>query len=127
MSRRLFWKLCLVIATGIVALFYMINQVTSTTEEGMSMLAQKDRAELTSWGEYAEELFTAGKMDELNSWLEQLAEKENTWVSIGSYDVRSLAGNQLKEEFYTGHNMGRSVDWKIHLYFSFQSNNGSAI
>lgn len=119
MSRRLFWKLCLAIATGIVALFYMINQVTSTTEEGMSMLSQEDRQQLTQWGRKAERLHSEGKMDELNAWLKQLEQQENTWISIANYDVWSLAGSPLKQEFYQGNNMGRSVDWKIHLYFDF--------
>ena len=60
MSRRLFWKLCLVIATSIVALFYMIDQVTSTTEEGMSMLSQENRNQLTEWGRKAEDLYNQG-------------------------------------------------------------------
>lgn len=119
MSRRLFWKLCLVIATGIVALFYMIDQVTSSTEEGMSMLSQENRQQLTEWGRTAERLHTEGKMDELNAWIKQLEAQENTWITIANYDVWSLAGSELKPEFYQGNNMGRSVDWKIHLYFDF--------
>ena len=119
MSRRLFWKLCLVIATGIVALFYMIDQVTSSTEEGMSMLSQENRQQLTEWGRKAERLHTEGKMDELNAWIKQLEALENTWITIANYDVWSLAGSELKPEFYQGNNMGRSVDWKIHLYFDF--------
>ena len=119
MSRRLFWKLCLVIATSIVALFYMIDQVTSTTEEGMSMLSQENRNQLTEWGRKAEDLYNQGKIDELNSWIKALEQKENTWISIANYDVWSIAGSELKPTFYQGNNMGRSVDWKIHLYFNF--------
>lgn len=119
MSRRLFWRLCLLIATGIVALFYMIDQVTSSTEEGMSMLSQENRQQLTQWGRKAERLYNEGKMDELNAWIKDLEQQENTWITIANYDVWSLAGSELKPTFYQGNNMGRSVDWKIHLYFDF--------
>lgn len=119
MSRQLFWKLCLVIATGIVALFYMIDQVTSSTEEGMSMLSQENRLQLTDWGRNAERLYNAGEVEALNSWIKELEQQENTWISVANYDVWSLAGSELKENFYKGNNMGRSVDWKIHLYFDF--------
>ena len=119
MSRKLFWKLCLAIATGIVALFYMINHLTSSTEEGMSMLSEQHRLQLTEWGQHAEQLYVTGKMDELNQWLDELKQQEGTWVSVATYKVWSLAGETLPEHFYTGHNMGRSIDWKIHLYFTF--------
>ncbi|GIU50915.1 MULTISPECIES: sensor histidine kinase [unclassified Shewanella] len=117
MNRRLFWKLCLVIATGVVALFYLINHLTTRTEEGMSLLALQDRQQLTQWGEKAEQLYQAGDLDKLNAWLNELQTQENTWVTIASYDIEHIAGDKLKERFYTGYNLGRSVDWKIHLYF----------
>ena len=50
MTHRLFLKLCLIVATGVVALFYLINLLTSHTEDGMSYIEQKDREILKTWG-----------------------------------------------------------------------------
>ncbi len=118
MTHRLFWKLCLIIATGVVALFYLINILTSHTEDGMSHIDSKHRQTLTMWGEKAEELYLAGDKVALEKWLEELQQEEQTWISIANYEIDHVAGNKLKPRFYEGYNLGRNVDWKIHLYFA---------
>ena len=117
MSRRLFWKLCLIIATGVVALFYVINLLTLQTEEGMSLLALEDRQTLTAWGREAERLYLAGDQQALDSWIEALQQQENTWMAVARYDIGHVAGDQIKPSFYQGYNLGRNVEWKVHLYF----------
>jgi len=117
MSHRLFLKLCLIIATGVVALFYLLNILTSHTEDGMSHLTPTDRQTLTGWGKHAEQLYLAGDKVVLEKWLSELQVKESTWVAIASVDIGHIAGDPLKESFYIGYNLGRNVDWKIHLYF----------
>jgi len=118
MSRKLFWKLCLIIATGVVALFYFINLLTSRTEEGMSYLAIPDRQALNAWGKEAEQLYNAGDLTRLNNWVENLKQQENTWVAIAQYDIGFVSGSALTEDYYQGNVLGRNVDWKIHLYFA---------
>lgn len=117
MSRKLFWKLCLIIATGVVALFYAISILTSRTEEGMSHLDPQHREQLTAWGREAEVLYTSGSMTALVQWLQQLQTRENTWAGLAGFQVQHIAGPPLEQRFYTGYNLGRSVDWKVHLYF----------
>ena len=117
MTHRLFLKLCLIIATGVVALFYLINLLTSHTEDGMSYIEQKDREILRTWGKQAESLYLTGDKKALNSWINELEKNENTWVSIATYQVGYIAGNKEKKRLYDGYHLGRSVDWKIHLYF----------
>jgi len=117
MRHRLFLKLCLIIATGVVALFYMLNILTSHTEDGMSHLALEDRQTLNVWGQQAEALYLAGDELALEHWLSDLQSQENTWAAIASVDIGHVAGDKLKESFYIGYNLGRNVDWKIHLYF----------
>jgi two-component system sensor histidine kinase PfeS len=118
MTHRLFWKLCLILATGVVALFYLIDIVTSQTQDGMSYLDISDKETITAWGRTAEELYLASDASALDIWLKKLQEKEDTWVTVVSYDIKRLAGNTLKNSFYEGYNLGRNVDWKIHLYFT---------
>lgn len=118
MNRKLFWKLCLIIATGVVALFYVIGLLTSRTEEGMSLLAVEDRQTLTAWGAEAQELYLAGDKQALSTWLHALQDKESTWASIASYDIERIAGGMLDDRFNQGYNLGRNVQWKVHLYFA---------
>lgn len=117
MNRRLLWKLCLTITMGTVALFYVINVLTSRTEEGMSFLAKEDRKQLINWGRKAEKLYLSGDYKALRQWLDTLQKQESTWASVVTSELTSIAGNSLNERFHEGFWLGRSVDWKIHLYF----------
>ncbi len=119
MSRQLFWKMCLIIATGVVALFYFINQLTSQTEEGMSMLALEHRQAITQWGRDAEQLYKTGDIEGLKLYLTELKQQESTWISVINFDYEKVAGETL-EQVYNGEPMfGRSIDWKIHLYLDY--------
>jgi len=117
MKRRLFWKLGLIIATAVVALFYIISLLTSQTEDGMSYIAEQDKNTLIQWGKEAEALYLSGDRTALSEWLQALKAQENTWMTIGTYDLKSVGGDDLLEFYYEGNVLGRSVDWKIHLYF----------
>lgn len=118
MNRQLMWKLCLLITAGIVALFYVINMLTSRTEEGMSFLKDEHRLELTAWGKEAEEIYLTQGVSSLEQYLAQLQQQEDTWVSVINYQLIKLAGDVIKADYYQGYNFGRSVDWKVHLYFA---------
>ncbi|AWB68946.1 two-component sensor histidine kinase [Saccharobesus litoralis] len=118
MTRRLFWKLCLIIATGVVAFFYCLNLVALKTEEEMSMLALDDREQIKAWGKQAEHLYNTGDLAAVELWLAELQAKENTWASIASYQFSRVAGGQLQDKYPERLYLGRSVDWKIHLYFT---------
>ncbi|GGD60783.1 histidine kinase sensor domain-containing protein [Lacimicrobium alkaliphilum] len=117
MSRRLFWRLCLIIGTGVVAMFYLINLAISQIESDMSMLSDDSVAQLHHWRDTAESLTRAGKLEELENWLSALQQKEQTWAAVAAAQVRHIAGNRSRRNEYTGYNMGRSVEWQVHLYF----------
>ena len=117
MTRRLFWKLCLIIGTGVVAMFYLINVAVNHFENDMSMLSDSSRTELTDWQTKAEIIFDQGDMNELERWVDNLQQQENIWAVIAKANVVELAGNRSHRYEYTGYNLGRSIDWKIHLYF----------
>lgn len=117
MNRRLLWKLFLIIATGTVALFYVINILTSRAEEGMSFIAPEHREQIKAWGREAERLHLAGDEYALRVWLEQLQTQEQTWAAVVKSELTGLAGSQLTNRFYDEFSIGRSVDWMIHLYF----------
>lgn len=117
MKRVLFWKLCLVITVGVVTLFYLLSIIVTRAEREMSLLTEKDRRELLAWQQGAEQLFNANEMTQLERWIQQLEQKENTWVSVAKTHIHHIAGSGLKSQYIEGHNLGRSIEWKIHLYF----------
>jgi two-component system sensor histidine kinase PfeS len=117
MNRRLFWKLCLIIATGTVTLFYVINILTSRAEEGMSFIATEHQQQLNAWADHAERLYLAGETLTLRHWLEELQAQENTSAWVIESELRGVAGSQLTDRLYEAFTLGRSVKWKIHLYF----------
>lgn len=117
MTNKLFLKLCLIIATSVVILFYLLNILTLKTEEGMSFLALEDKQTLTAWGKQAEKLYLSGDIAALEQWLTELQAQENTWMVVAAFDIENIAGETLKTEYYQGYNLGRNIEWKIHLYF----------
>ncbi|KPZ57994.1 MULTISPECIES: histidine kinase sensor domain-containing protein [unclassified Pseudoalteromonas] len=117
MTRRLFWKLCLIIGTGVVAMFYLINVAVTHFENDMSMLSDSSRAQLLKWQKQAEDILHQGDIEALEQWVSNLQQQENIWAVIARADVVELAGNRNHRYEYTGYNLGRSIDWKIHLYF----------
>lgn len=118
MKRALLWKLCFILATGLVCFFYLIHIVTIKAEEEMSFIAKPDRLELNQWGKEAENLFFSSEKDALLAWIEQLKQQESTYVSIASFTASHLAGDTIDKDIVGTYHFGRSVEWKIHLYFS---------
>ena len=117
MKRRLFWIFCLVLAIGTVSLFYLIGLAVDFTEEDMSHLSVDDRATLREWGHQAELLYRQGDTRSLNSWIDKIKEEENTWVAVAGFSMQRIAGDDLQQKNISTYNIGRNVDWKIHLYF----------
>jgi two-component system sensor histidine kinase PfeS len=122
MNKPLMWKLCWTIAAGAVVLFWAIDLLTKRTEQHMSYIAEPYQQELRQMGENAERLFSeqgASKQGEaaLAEWLADLQRKENTWAALVSAQVTPMANGYLPENYMETFRLGRSVEWKIHLYF----------
>ena len=98
-------------------MFYLINVAVNHFENDMSMLSDSSREELINWQKKAEVVFDQGDMSELERWVDDLQQQENIWAVIAKANVVELAGNRSHRHEYTGYNLGRSIDWKIHLYF----------
>ncbi|MCY1284504.1 Sensor protein PfeS [compost metagenome] len=117
MNRRLFWKLCAVIAVGSVLLFWLIARLAWQTEERMSFIDAEHQRTLRHYGEQAEALYRAGDHQALRHWLTTLQQQEQTWAAVVEAEARPLAGSVLNERFHEGFTLGRDLSWKIHLYF----------
>lgn len=117
MNRRLFWKLCAVIVVGVVALFYVIDIAVSRIENDMSSIAQEDRNELIRWRDTAAALVQQDDIVALESWLRELREKEQITAVVARADITHIAGATDQAYRYTGYNLGRNIDWEVHLWF----------
>jgi two-component system sensor histidine kinase PfeS len=118
MNHRLLWKLCFIIASGSVALFYGVDWAVEKAEQSMSTLSKADKHQLTLWADQAERIYGQDDKGKMNTWLDKLAARENTWVSVAQADIQLYAGNALEDNNLKGYNMGRSIDWEVHLFFA---------
>lgn len=118
MNYRLLWKLCGTVALGTLVLFWTISFLGAETEQKMSFIAQQHQQTIKAWGRTAERLHQSGDEQALARWLAELQERENTWAAVVRSDIQPLAGSRLTDRFREGFRLGRSVEWKIHLYFA---------
>ncbi|UZE97066.1 sensor histidine kinase [Alkalimarinus alittae] len=117
MNKRLLWKLCGTIAVGSVALFWAINVLSLLTEHEMSFIAKEHQETLISYGKHAEQLYLSNDMDALERWLTTIQEQEQTWAAVVSSHIEPLANSIIPSQYIERFSLGRSVEWKIHLYF----------
>ncbi len=117
MKRRLFWKLSAVIVAGTVLLFWLIHILVNKTEQHMSFIDEAHQQTLYEYAARAEQLYISGDDAQLAQWLQTIREKEDTWVALVQPKIEPIAGSQLSDEFRERFRLGRSIDWKIHLYF----------
>jgi two-component system sensor histidine kinase PfeS len=117
MNKRLLWKLCYTIAAGTILLFWVIDVLTQRTEQHMSFIAEEYQQELRSMAEEAEQIYSQQGESALTTWLEELQQREQTWAAVVTSQITPLADGVLSDQFLEGFRLGRSIDWKIHLYF----------
>jgi two-component system sensor histidine kinase PfeS len=101
----------------VVTLFYVIDIAVSGIENDMSHLSASNREQLLVWGKEAERSYLSGDLLRLDKFIRKLQLDENIWVAVAEARVTYVAGDSSNKHRYIGHNLGRSPEWKIHLYF----------
>lgn len=119
MKNRLLWKLFSIIAVGTVIFFWLIDLVASHTEDSMSYIDQGYRAELRAYAKEAERILYEEGEGALALWVKEIEKKENTWIAISRPSIENLADTQLSDAYIETFALGRSLEWKIHLYFKY--------
>jgi len=117
MKYTLFWRLCTVIGFGTVLLFWAIDWLTNHTESSMSFIAEEHQQQLLSYGKEADDIMRNQGEAALSVWLKALQEKEQTWAGVIRSNFTPMANSTIYEPFFNRFQYGRSVEWKIHLYF----------
>ncbi len=117
MNRRLFWKLCMGVALGSVALFWVIARLSGQAQEQRSFIDAEHQHTLRQYAQQAEALYQLGDAQALQDWLRSLQQQEQTWAAIVEPHLHALAGSELSERFLSEFSLGRDPSWKIHLYF----------
>ncbi len=118
-NKGLLWKLCGSIAAGTVLLFWSIDLLVQRTEQRMSHISEHHRQELNAYGREAERIFSEQGETALAEYLLELQERESTWAAVVHSNITPLAGSDISAYFNSGILLGRSTEWKIHLYFEF--------
>ncbi|GAA6184426.1 histidine kinase sensor domain-containing protein [Aliiglaciecola sp. NS0011-25] len=117
MRNPLFWRLCAIIAVGTVLLFLAISWLTNHTETSMSFIAKEHQQQLLEYGKHAEQILQQQGEVALAQWLKELQQKENTWAAVVTSKITPFADSKLSNTFVDRFQLGRSVEWKVHLYF----------
>lgn len=118
MKNKLFWRLCAFIAVGTVLLFWAIAWLTNHTETSMSFIEQTHQETLYSYGKEAERIYLDKGESALAAYLKKIETKENTWLAVVNSQMTTFADTEMQDEFLDRFQIGRSPEWKIHLYFS---------
>ncbi|MCH2039659.1 MAG: ATP-binding protein [Saccharospirillaceae bacterium] len=125
-SLRLFTKFYLFMASSTILLVTIVVLLSDYVESKLSLIEPEHRQTLRLYASQASNLYLRypdidQRQQELNSWLKQLMTKENTWAAMGKTQAEWLAG-ELDTRLF-GENpdlsVGRSIDYPIHLYYSF--------
>ncbi|QHJ13257.1 Sensor protein PfeS [Paraglaciecola mesophila] len=117
MKNTLFWRLCAFIALGTVVLFWALSWLTNHTETSMSFITAQHQQQLLNYGREAETILRQDGEAALAAWLKALQQKENTWAAVVHSNITPFADTSLPENYLERFQLGRSVEWKIHLYF----------
>jgi len=117
-KNKLLWRLCAFIAVGTVLLFWAIAWLTNHTETSMSFIDKAHQETLYSYGQEAEKIYLEDGEQALAAFLQEVKTKEDTWLAVVNSQMTTFANTQMLDEFVDRFQIGRSPEWKIHLYFS---------
>ncbi len=114
-----FAKLALWLGVGTVLLFWGVAYSLDLLEARLSVLSPAAKTELLQWRDEAEQLYLEGNEVGLKLFLQQLRQREQIWAGVAHVQVESFDDTDLAAKFADGFILGRSIDWKIHLYQSY--------
>lgn len=118
MKNKLLWQLCAFIAVGTVLLFWAIAWLTNHTETSMSFIDDAHQDELYAYGKRAEYIYLHEGEGALAAYLEHIKEEEDTWVAVVNSQMTAFANTRLLDDYTERFQLGRSPEWKVHLYFA---------
>lgn len=117
MNKQFFWKLCLIIVAGSVALYWLIDFLSNHAEIRMSHISKQYQQQLVTYADKAEQLYIQGDIAALTAYMKKIQHEENTWASVVQAKLETLADTHLSKRYIDGFTLGRDISWKIHLYF----------
>lgn len=117
MKNKLLYKMLALIAVGTVILFWSIDMLNRQAELQMSFIAPEYQQEIIAYATETERLFLTEDEQRLSDWLQHIQVKEDTWVALVQSSIITLANTSISKRFMDEHRLGRSLSWKIHLYF----------
>ncbi|KZN52989.1 HAMP domain-containing histidine kinase [Pseudoalteromonas luteoviolacea] len=113
-----FLRLCALVIAGSLLLFAVIDYLVNHTEFRMSQIKVEHQQELIALGKQAEQLYLAGDMAALSTYVKNIERDHDTWAAVVQRELTPLAGTQLQQYYLDEFTLGRDVRWKIHLYFA---------
>lgn len=118
MKNKLLWRLWAIIGLGTVVLFLAIDWLTNHTETSMSFIADTHQQTLLNYGKQAEHIYLTQGEDALAEYIKHIQLQEQTWAGVVTSKITPFADSELVPLFTDYFQLGRGVEWKIHLYFA---------
>lgn len=121
MSLGLFGKLYITIALSSIALIWLVMVLSEYMETKLSTVTLEHQQQLTRYAEQAETLVRAGDNTALLQWVDQVTQRENTWLGVIRPNPDWLTGEPDYSLIGGQHNLiiGRNIEWPIHLYHHY--------
>lgn len=117
MKNKLLWRLWAIIGLGTVMLFLAVDWLTNHTETSMSFISDAHQQTLLNYGKQAERIYLTEGEDALAEYIRHIQQQEQTWAGVVTSKITPIAGSELLPLFTDYFQLGRGVEWKVHLYF----------
>lgn len=123
-SLGLFGKLYIIIALSSIALIWLVMVLSEFMEAKFSTITQENQQQLTTYAQQAETWVRAGDKSSLKQWVDEIREKEATWMGVVKINPDWIAGepDNTLYTFLGGRQnliIGRNIAWPIHLYHDY--------
>ena len=117
MRLGIFTKLYLMLAMATLLLIWLVIVVSGYFESRYSLIADEDKITLRAYAEQASVYINNNQIDELQRWITEIKNAENTLVAVLKPTPHWLTAGEEKKMFdgIVDMTIGRELDYPIHL------------
>ncbi|MEJ5061534.1 MULTISPECIES: sensor histidine kinase [unclassified Pseudomonas] len=112
--HSLFWKLACLLVAFCLLMIWLSWSWGRYMEERNQYLSDDARGTLTRYAAEAEQAWQMRQHAGVDSWLQQMRQREASWVGVISGNLQSLGSQPLTEKEVERLTFLRGLDWPIH-------------
>jgi two-component system sensor histidine kinase PfeS len=112
--HSLFWKLACLLVAFCLLMIWLSWSWGRYMEERNQFLSDEARGTLTRYAAEADQAWRQDQRAGVDSWLQSMQHRENSWVGVIGGDLQSLSSRSLTEKEIEHLTFLRGLDWPIH-------------